>query len=390
MRMLNVLLVIGLLAAVSLACSFGGAAEPTPEVAVQTAPAATLPPPTPTSPAAVTEEVAPPSPAADAASEGVGGAPVASWSAGTMTLPKTAFTPQEPIIVTLKGDRPLSDSAWVGIVPADTPHGSASEADYHDVDWDYVSGLQEGTTELNAPGASGAYDVRLFDPDQEEGQQELASVSITVAPHDLSQFDIQVAKKVYYPEEEIVVSFSVPAGLPNTAWLGLIPSEVAHSSEAEADEYDVSWQYLDGQTVGQLSLWAPPEAGSYDVRLFDSDRADGTEIASITIQVEAVDAGQAALQLSKSTLAPGEAFEVDFIAPLGLPDSAWIGIIPSEVAHGSEEEADAYDIAYEYVSGQPAGTVTFNAPEEAGAYDVRMFDSDSNGSELTYVSFQVK
>ena len=395
---LNVMLVLVLIVAASLACSFGSAPKPTVEVVQEPAPTATRLPPTPeptatTSPteAAPAEETVPATAnAGDKTADEPGAAPMAWSGEGYLGLPKTEFTPQEPLLVTLKLNQSLPDGAWVGIVPANTSHGSASEADSYDVDYEYVNGVQEGTTELNAPGVPGAYDVRLFDPTADEGAQELTSLAITVVPHDLSQFSLQVDKITFYPGEEILVTYSAPGTLPDNAWLGLIPSGVTHGSEAEADQYDVDYQYLSGQNAGQLSLYAPQEPGSYDVRLFDTDRADGVEVASITVSVGSHDASQASLQVSKSTLTPGEEFQVSFTAPATLPENAWIGIIPADVTHGSEEEADSYDIDYEYISGQTSGSITFYAPDEPGAYDVRLFDSDSDGSELVYVSFQVR
>jgi hypothetical protein len=67
-----------------------------------------------------------------------------------------------------------------------------------------------------------------------------------------------------------------------------------------------------------------------------------------------------------------------------------VGIIPSDVPHGSEEENDGHDVSYRYLEGKTAGLLTFNVPEEKGSYDVRMHDTDNNGNEITSVSFQVQ
>jgi hypothetical protein len=96
------------------------------------------------------------------------------------------------------------------------------------------------------------------------------------------------------------------------------------------------------------------------------------------------------LALDKSTYAPGEAITVTFNAPGTYQDNAWIGIIPSDVAHGDEAVNDQHDIAYQYLKGQTSGTFTFTAPDTPGAYDMRMHDTDNNGKEVASVSFTVQ
>jgi hypothetical protein len=123
--------------------------------------------------------------------------------------------------------------------------------------------------------------------------------------------------------------------------------------------------------------------------MHDTD-ADGKEIASIGFTVVEPDFSQASLTLAKTDFKPGETIQVSFSVPEALPEDAWIGIIPSDKPHGSEEENDQYDIDYQYIGGQTSGTLVFAVPEEAGAYDFRMHDTDDNGTELTFVSFTVQ
>ncbi len=97
----------------------------------------------------------------------------------------------------------------------------------------------------------------------------------------------------------------------------------------------------------------------------------------------------ASLELDKTTFAPGEQIEVYFTAPSSFPSNAWVGIIPSDVSHGSEAENDKYDVAYRYLDGLTSGVLTFKAPDEPGSYDFRMHDTDSDGKEVASVTFTV-
>ncbi len=94
----------------------------------------------------------------------------------------------------------------------------------------------------------------------------------------------------------------------------------------------------------------------------------------------------------KSAYTPGETIKVDYTADANWDKSAWIGIIPSDVAHGKEAENDANDIAYKYLKKSAKGTLEFTAPNEPGNYDIRMHDTDdgSKGLEISSVSFTVK
>ena len=106
-----------------------------------------------------------------------------------------------------------------------------------------------------------------------------------------------------------------------------------------------------------------------------------------SLRLEAMPA--ASLRLSRDRYAPGDAIEVTFTASPDYAGNAWIGIIPSWVAHGSEAENDRHDLSYQYLQKQASGSMTFIAPKEPGDYDLRLHDSDNNGKEVASVSFQV-
>ncbi|MBI5323719.1 MAG: hypothetical protein HZB41_00280 [Ignavibacteriae bacterium] len=86
----------------------------------------------------------------------------------------------------------------------------------------------------------------------------------------------------------------------------------------------------------------------------------------------------------------GETIHLIFHAPEGLKTNAWIGIIPSNVKHGSEAENDQYDVTYQYLYGKTKSTMMFTAPAQPGNYDFRLNSTDENGVELGSISFVVK
>lgn len=97
----------------------------------------------------------------------------------------------------------------------------------------------------------------------------------------------------------------------------------------------------------------------------------------------------ATLTIEKSVFAPGETITVKYTALPTYDSSAWIGIIPAGVPHGSEAENDRHDVTYQYLKKSTAGNMTFTAPTQPGSYDMRMHDTDSNGMEVASVTFSV-
>jgi hypothetical protein len=198
---------------------------------------------------------------------------------------------------------------------------------------------------------------------------------------------LKLDKIEFKPGESIQVHFKAPANLPDNAWVGIIPSTVPHGSESENDKHDISYQYLKKKTSGTLTFTAPSNPGLYDFRMHDTD-SSGKEIASVSFSVGGKAYGS--LRLENYDVKPGAEIKVHFIAPASFPGNAWVGIIPSNIPHGSESENDKHDLAYQYLNKKTSGTLTFKAPASPGLYDFRMHDTDNSGKEVTYVTFKVK
>lgn len=202
------------------------------------------------------------------------------------------------------------------------------------------------------------------------------------------QATLSLDKTTVAPGAEIIVTFTAGSGFKENAWIGIIPSNIPHGSESQNDEHDLTYKYLDRQAEGTITFMAPGQVGSYDFRMHDTDE-DGKEVVSATFNVKLYKEG-ASLKLDKERYARGEEMRVTFTAPAEWSAGAWVGIIPSDVPHGSENENDQHDISYRYLETKTTGLLTFEAPEDRGSYDVRMHDTDNNGNEITSVTFIVK
>lgn len=120
-----------------------------------------------------------------------------------------------------------------------------------------------------------------------------------------------------------------------------------------------------------------------------SIRIASVVLISLVFALSACKGKNPEVKLDRDTFAPGETITVVYAALPEYDTSAWIGIIPSGVAHGSEAENDRHDITYQYLRKSTTGEMKFKAPANAGSYDMRMHDTDAGGKEVASATFSV-
>lgn len=307
--------------------------------------------------------------------------PPAIVGKGKLWLDKTEFAVGEAIVVHFEASDKFHENAWVGIIPTSIEHGSESRNDAHDVSYQYLKKRTSGTLTFKAPGRIDKYDFRMNDTDH--SGNEVASVSFTVKEISAT---LSLDKTDFVTGQQIKLHFKSKAPFVSSAWVGIIPSHVPHGSETTNDQHDITYQRLNSQTEGTLTFTAPGKPGDYDFRLNDTD-TNGNEVASVSFKVAQ---SEGSLSVDKTEVSAGAPIQVTFKVPEGLAQNAWIGIIPSNIPHGSESQNDSHDVSYQYLKGKASGVLNFKAPNNPGKYDFRAHDTDSNGSEIASVSFTVK
>ena len=95
---------------------------------------------------------------------------------------------------------------------------------------------------------------------------------------------ISIEKNTYVTGEPIRVMFKASGDWPADAWIGIIPPNISHGSEAFNDQYDITYQYIEKRTDGVMEFIAP-ESGRWDLRMHDTDD-NGREIAYISFVVQ--------------------------------------------------------------------------------------------------------
>lgn len=195
-------------------------------------------------------------------------------------LESTEFAAGEEIVMHYKVDENISSNSWVGIVPADIPHGSETENDKHDLAYKYFNSASEGVFKFIAPSKLGDYNFRFHD--QNNDGKEVKSVNFKVV---IPNAELKLEKTTFLPGENITLTYKVDRKLSKNSWIGIIPSSIPHGSETENDRHDIQYKYPQGTQHGVMTFKAPSSPGSYDIRWFDTNR-DGNEIKSITITVQ--------------------------------------------------------------------------------------------------------
>jgi len=206
---------------------------------------------------------------------------------GTMKISKTEFLPGEEIKLNFKTEGDFDKNAWIGIIPADIPRGDASRNDQHDVSYQYLRDKNSGELVFKAPEQPGTYDFRMHSSVQ--NGKEVTTLTFTVKEEEVEEETgdtaLEINKKVYKPGEEIVITFKAPDTWPKNAWVGIIPSDAPHGDETENDKVDVAYVYLNKKTSGEVTLKAPKESGSYDIRMHNTDQ-NGKEVEYVSFKVK--------------------------------------------------------------------------------------------------------
>ncbi len=204
---------------------------------------------------------------------------------GKIVLPKTEFKPGEEIKINFTTEGTFGEKPWIGIVESSVLHGDEVLNDANDLAYQYFDGKTEGEMVFIAPEKPRTYDLRMNSADKEGVEVTSVTFTVVAPPPPPSTGQLLLNKTEFEAGEEIVVSFNASAEFKENAWIGIIPSDAPHGSEAENDKVDLAYQYLKNQTEGELKFTAPTEPGSYDMRMHDTD-SNGKEFTSQTFVVK--------------------------------------------------------------------------------------------------------
>lgn len=204
---------------------------------------------------------------------------------GKIILEKSSYAPGEEIKINFVTEGTFGEKPWIGIIESSVLHGDEELNDANDLTYQHFDGLTEGEMVFTAPEKPGTYDFRMNSADEAGAEVTSVSFTVVVPPPIEVEAILLLNKTEFEPEEEIVVSFSAPESFEENAWIGIIPSDAPHGSEATNDGVDLAYEYLKKRTKGEIKFLAPEKPGIYDIRMHDSDN-DGKEVASKSFVVK--------------------------------------------------------------------------------------------------------
>ncbi len=291
-----------------------------------------------------------------------------SASAVNLSVNRETFAPSESIAVAVRSVGDISETAWIGMIPADIPHGDGRVNDQHDRQYRYLKDRVEGILTFN-PLPEGKWTARL-NKDADEFASVAFEVSKRCVPPGQQPPSMAMDRTRFAPSERPIVRFTAPTAYPAKAWVGIIPAEIPHGDESVNDSKDVQYRYLQGAGEGELEF-NPLKPGKWSARM----NVWEIETASVDFEVanDVVPPGQnePGLSMNRERLAPGERPAIRFTAPTAYPANAWVGIIPAETPHGDAGANDAKDVQYRYLQGAGKGELEFN-PLKPGKWSARM------------------
>ncbi len=229
-----------------------------------------------------------------------------------LKLDKKAYEVDEEIRFVLTWTGTADEYAWIGIVPADTPHGDEYTNDDADVWYTYLTSMNSGEEFMAITYLEpGKYTMRVNEND--DGGAELAWVEFTVGdvkpqdnkpdtevtgggyvekdgfmqlqgklPNSVTDMvvtQLKTNKAKYEDGYEIVVTIKWTGTPSEDAWLGLFPADVPHGDEKINDGAYLTWTPLSNVEENKVTLYAwPEESGEYTIRVFENDDG-GAEVA---------------------------------------------------------------------------------------------------------------
>lgn len=166
--------------------------------------------------------------------------------------------------------------------------------------------------------------------------------------------------------EILTVNWTAPPGSATTDWIGLY-----HTSDPNTAYMSVT--FTNGLEAGSFVCEAPAIPGSYEFRYLVNNSFVSVA-KSNTILVEP--ASGFTLSLSQSVVAGNEEVTVEWLAPIGRPNTDWIGLFK----HGEVDNHNYDPNRWAYTGGTTSGSHVFRMPTEPGDYVFRYLLRNSYAS----------
>lgn len=280
-----------------------------------------------------------------------------------ISIEDNSVTPGSQIVINYEY-APEGQNAWIGIYrKGETPNGGV-----HSYKWQYTPS-QSGTMTFNISDVNEYYAV-LF---EDEGYTEITErVPFYVGP----EIGLSMEKTTFEEGEDIAISYTNAPGM-NSDWIGIYRMGEVPGTEDTSD----SWDYLNGQTEGTLTLSKDLPKGYYFANYF----LKGEYFEPRKRLYFSIGDMISSVSTDKEVFTTEEDIVVHYQDGPGTPKD-WVGVF----AEGEDPNVDELD-AFLYTYGATDGDVTIKAGSLApGNYFCALFINDSYDEVSPRITFTVE
>ena len=303
---------------------------------------------------------------------------------GVMSLAQDTFIIGEsiPLRVKLEPGR-YYGNAWIGLYRKDREAAGGGSVVRRRHTYQRVNTKTEQLT-FTAPNGPGDYQFRLYDRDASHYLLDTLDFKVTVPP---TPGVLSLSKDTYVTGEPLRLAVGLRAGrYYGNAWVGLYRKSWKTENGAGVQYGRLGYQRANLETEA-LDWTAPDWPGEYEFRLFDRD-AGHFLIDSVGFKVTATPQS-GLLSVQKSRYRPGELVRVRVRLPENRTNgSAWVELARSGHAINGGALGDEYNIK-SFRVGKDSPALAFEAPREAGPYELRFYDRDGSSYILDIKTFTV-
>lgn len=115
-------------------------------------------------------------------------APIKYTGKPALVLDKTILQREEPFSVVFNADPEWPSKAWIGLMPADAPHGNSKENDKYDLAYKCVQKNKAGAIAFSAPKYTGKYELRMLNGNSRKSKEvAVVAFEVVVPPGKKSQ-----------------------------------------------------------------------------------------------------------------------------------------------------------------------------------------------------------
>ena len=188
-------------------------------------------------------------------------APVTAMAANNITLNKSAYSINEPMIVMVTGltQDQTNSRTYVSIYKVGARPDQYGK-------WERVNSLIAGEWKVAAPAEPGNYEMRVYSADPATDADLVDMAQLTVKYFTENNITVNLNKSAYDSDEEmtVVVSGATNEQIQSRAYVAI------YMVGARADQWG-SWTRISSLIAGEWKVKAPREAGNYEIRVYVVD-----------------------------------------------------------------------------------------------------------------------